>query len=158
MGAQLIDLALWLIGKPKVKNVRAHCYKIFSTTEVEDAALAVLETENNVVITVEVAWRLHLEKDMVYTHVYGKQGGAFMNPLRLLKDLHGNLVNVTPISTEKNVDIFRTGFEKEIRNFINVIKGEEEPVTPAEDGVYLMKLIDAIYDSARQGKEIVLEG
>jgi predicted dehydrogenase len=154
MGIQLIDLGLWLIDKPKIKNVRAFTYNIFKEGDVEDSALATIETENGTVITVEVSWRMHLEKDMNYTNVFGRAGGAFMNPLRLYKELHGKLVNMTPIDFESNVDVFKRSFENEMRNFINVIRDEEEPITPAEDGVYIMQIIDAIYKSASIGKQI----
>jgi len=158
MGIQLIDLALWLMGKPAVKYVRSFLYNIFENSDVEDSGLAVIETVDDAVITVEVSWRMHLEKDMNYTHVFGKQGGAFMNPLRLFKEMHGNLVNVTPVHTESNVDVFKSSFELEIRNFIEVIKGKTEPVTPAKDGEYIMRIMDAVYESARTGKQIDLEG
>jgi predicted dehydrogenase len=156
MGIQLIDLSLWLLGKPKVINVRAYSYNLFMEGDVEDSAVAIIETENNEVITVEVSWRMHLEKDMNYAHVFGKEGSAFMNPLRLYKELHGNLVNVTPVDFESNVDVFKKSFSNEMRNFINVLKGEEEPVTPIEDGVYLMKILDAIFKSAKIGQQIDL--
>jgi predicted dehydrogenase len=156
MGIQLIDLGLWLIDKPKVKNVRAFTYKIFMKGDVEDSAMATIETENGAVITVEVSWRMHLEKDMNYTNVFGRAGGAFMNPLRLYKELHGKLVNMTPIDFASNVDVFKRSFENEMRNFINVIKNEEAPVTPVEDGVYVMQVLDAIYKSASTGKQIDL--
>ena len=119
--------------------------------------MAVLQTENNVVITVEVAWRMHLEKDMHYTHVFGKQGSAFLNPLRLFKDMHGNLVNVTPVHSTASADVFKSAFAVEIHNFLDVIRGKSNPVTPAEDGIYLMRIIDAIYKSAEQGVQIDLE-
>jgi predicted dehydrogenase len=157
MGIQLIDLSLWLLGNPDVSNVRTYSYTIFGKPKVEDSALIVIETSKRVVITVEVAWRLHLERDMNYTHVFGQQGSAFMNPLRLHKELHGNLVNVTPVQENEHKDVFKSAFVKEIRNFVEVIKGEAEPVTPADDGVYIMNIIDAIYESASQGKQIVLE-
>lgn len=156
MGIQLIDLSLWLLGKPSLKSVTTYSYNIYMQSKLEDSALIVIETAQKAVITVEVAWRSHLEKDMNYTHVFGQQGGAFMNPLRLYKELHGNLVNVTPVQHMDKKDFFLSSFEKENRNFVDVIKGKTEPVTPAEDGVYIMTLIDAIYESAKQGKQIVL--
>jgi predicted dehydrogenase len=156
MGIQLIDLSLWLLGTPKVKNVRSHCYNLFMEGDVEDSALAIIHTENDETITVEVSWRMHLEKDMNYTHVFGREGSAFMNPLRLYRELHGNLVNVTPVDFESNVDVFKKSFVNEMRNFIQVIKGEDEPVTPIDDGVYLMKILDAIYQSAKSGQQIDL--
>ena len=156
MGIQLMDLSLWLLGNPKVKNVRAYSYNLFMEGDVEDSALAIIETVNDEAITVEVSWRMHLEKDMNYTHVFGKEGSAFMNPLRLYKELHGNLVNVTPVDFESNVDVFKKSFSNEMHNFIKALKGEEEPVTPIEDGLYLMKILDAIYKSAKNGQQIEL--
>ena len=157
IGIQLVDLALWLIGNPPVKNVRAHMYNLSSAGDVEDAAMAILQTKDDAVISVEVSWRLPLEKDISYTNVFGRQGSAFMNPLRLFKELHGNLVNVTPVYSEQGVDIFKSSFELEINNFIQVLQGKAKPITPVEDGVYLMRIIDAIYKSAAQGKQVDLE-
>ena len=154
LGLQLVDLALWLLDKPKVINVRSNFYTINKNYKVEDSALIVLQTETNVIITIETAWRMHLENDLLYTHVFGSQGGAFLNPLRINKEMHGNLVNVTPVQSNKNVDMFTNAFESEINNFVNVIKNKEEPVTPGVDGVYLMNLIEAIYKSATTGKQI----
>ncbi len=156
LGIQLLDLSLWLLGNPRVKNVRAYSYNLFNEGDVEDSALVVIQTENDEAITVEVSWKMHLEKDLNYTHIFGKEGSAFMNPLRLYKELHGNLVNVTPVDFESKVDVFKKSFHNEILNFINVLKGDEEPVTPIEDGVYIMKVVDAIYQSAQSGQQIDL--
>ena len=79
---------------------------------------------------------MHLENDLLYTHIFGKQGGAFLNPLRINKEMHGNLVNVTPVQSKKNIDMFTSAFESEINNFVNVIQNKEKPVTPGEDSIY----------------------
>lgn len=150
MGIQLIDLALWLIGNPEVSEITSYFYNMFVKGDVEDSALVVLRTQNNIAITIEIAWRMHIDKDLTYTHVFGSGGGAFLNPLRLNKELHGNLVNVTPIQEDKNVDLFKKAFENEIRNFVNVIKGEAKPVTPGTDGLKLMRIIDKIYKVAKK--------
>lgn len=154
MGIQLIDLSLWLLDKPKVTSVYTFTTNLLMKGDVEDSSLVVIQAGDNIVITIEVGWKMHLEKDMNYTHVFGQEGGAFMNPLRLYKELHGRLVNVTPIEMESSVDVFKKSFENEMRNFINVIKGEEKPVTPIEDGIYIMKIIDAVYQSAKLRKQI----
>jgi len=156
LGLQLIDLALWLLNKPKVINVRSNFYTNNKNFKVEDSALIIIKTEANVLITIETSWRMHLEKDLLYTHVFGTQGGAFLNPLRINKELHGNLVNVTPIHSNKNIDMFTNAFESEINNFIKAIQNKEKPITPGEDGIYLMKIIDSIYKSAELGKQVDL--
>lgn len=154
LGIQLIDLDLWLLGNPKIKQVKAYLYNLSNAGNVEDSGLVVIETENNVVVTVEVSWRMHLERSLSYTHFFGSEGGAFLNPLRLNKEMHGNLVNVSPMQIDMNVDIFKKAFESEIKNFVAVIKNESEPITPGRDGVYLMRIMDAVYESAATGKTI----
>jgi len=154
LGIQLIDLVLWLLGKPTIKSIHSYFNTSSSTRQAEESALVIMETMNQVVITLEVAWHFHMDKDVIYTNVFGPKGSALMNPLRLYKDLHGNLVNVTPVYDEANVDLYMAAFEKEIRNFIEVIQGQATPMTPIEDGVYLMEVIDLLYQSARQGKTV----
>jgi predicted dehydrogenase len=154
LGIQLIDLVLWLLDKPQIKSILSYFNTMSSTQQSEESALVIIETANRVIITVEVAWQFHMEKNMIYTNVFGQKGSALLNPLRLYKDLHGNLVNVTPIHDETDVDMYKSAFEKEIRNFIDVIKGEASPVTPIDDGVYVMEIIDLLYQSARQGKQV----
>jgi predicted dehydrogenase len=156
LGIQLIDLSLWLLGLPEIKNVRAYNYNTFTKSDTEDSALIVIETVTNVVVTIEVSWRMHQEQDMIYTNVFGREGGAFLNPLRLNKELHGNLVNVTPTQQGSGAELFKRGFENELNNFIECLQGRAKPVTPGEDGLYIMKIIDAIYESASTGQQVSL--
>jgi predicted dehydrogenase len=157
LGLPLIDLALWLLRKPKIKNVRTFGYNFALKKEVEDSALVVIETEGKVTITIEVAWRLHLEKDMHYFHIFGEKGSAFLNPLRLTKEIHDNLINVTPKPVQDKTDLMKRTYEKELRNFLNVIRGTEKEQSPGEDAVYLMQIIDAVYESAKCGCQIDTE-
>jgi predicted dehydrogenase len=154
MGLPLIDLALWLLNKPKIKNVRTLGYNVAYKKDVEDSALVVIETIDKVAIMVEVSWCIHLEKDMHYFHIFGEKGSAFLNPLRLNKEIHDNLINVTPKPVQNKTDLFKRTYEKEVNNFIKVIQGEEEAGSPGEDAIYLMRVIDAVYESHRKGCQV----
>ena len=156
LGIQLIDMALYLVNKPKIYSTRLFAYNIKPEYQVEDSALAVLETENGISMTFEMSWNLHLDHDVQYQHLFGKSGSAYLNPLRIQKDLHGNLVTVTPISEEKSRDRYLRAYEAEIRHFINVVKGEEENISSAQDAVETMKIIDALYQSMIDRNEIKL--
>ncbi|MEJ2545247.1 MAG: Gfo/Idh/MocA family oxidoreductase, partial [Calditrichaceae bacterium] len=140
IGSQLIDLALFLLGLPKIRSVRMYDYTIDPNAEVEEAALAVIETEAHTSITIEISWRMHMENDMIYTHLFGKIGSAYLNPLRIHKELHGNLVNVTPILAEKISDRYKKAYESEIKHFYKVIRKQEENLSSAKDAVYVMHL------------------
>ena len=47
-------------------------------------------------------------------------------------------------------------FNDELRNFSDAILGKAECRNPAEDGVEIMKILDAIYKSAECGHEVML--
>ncbi len=157
IGIQLIDLAMFLLNLPKIKKVRLFDYRLNPEINVEDAALAVIETESRISITIEVSWRMHLERDTIYTHIFGKQGSAYLNPLRINKELHGNLVNVTPMLVEQNIDQFKKAYENELVHFVDVINGDAKNMSSAGDAVYVMQILDALYESAKTGAEISLE-
>ncbi|MEJ2054858.1 MAG: Gfo/Idh/MocA family oxidoreductase [Calditrichaceae bacterium] len=156
IGTQLIDLAFYLMKFPKIRSVRMYDYTVNPDAEVEEAALAVIETEAHTTITIEISWRMHTDKDMIYTHFFGKNGSAYLNPLRIHKDLHGNLVNVTPLLSQKTTDRYKKAYENEIKHFYNCIRGKEKNLSPAEDALSVMKIIDALYKSAAEKKEIFL--
>jgi len=157
MGTQMIDLALYLTGLPKIKSVQFYDYKINPELEVEDAALAVIHTVSGTTITIEISWRMHMENDMVYTHIFGKNGAAYLNPLRINKELHGNLVNVTPMLSESTADRYTKAYEREIRHFTKVVRGEEKNKSSALDAFYIMRIIEALYESGRTGHEVLID-
>ena len=97
---------------------------------------------------------MHLEKDTVYTNIFGKNGAAKLNPLRIYKEMHGNLVNVSPLDQHSKIDQYRKAYSKELRHFVKVVKGEEENMSSAYDALKVMQIIDALYESASRGEEI----
>ena len=48
-------------------------------------------------------------------------------------------------------------FDSEIRHFISCITDGVSCIAPAQDGVDMMKILCAIYESARTGHEVVIE-
>ena len=45
-------------------------------------------------------------------------------------------------------------FEREIKGFIDAVNGDAPCIATAEDGVELMRIIDAIYESAATGRSV----
>ena len=52
---------------------------------------------------------------------------------------------------------FGPAFGAEIRGFVDASEGKCECLAPAEDGVWLMKIIDAIYKSAKTGASVEIK-
>ncbi|HBE12704.1 MAG TPA: oxidoreductase, partial [Clostridiales bacterium] len=48
-------------------------------------------------------------------------------------------------------------FAKEINHYVNCLLDGIECLSPAKDGVEIMRILDAIYESAALGHEIILQ-
>lgn len=152
LGFQMIDLALWVMGGPKVASVTASVHRP-AKNEVEDSATAFLRLENGATLTMELTWGLLMEKDFAYLNVFGSGGAALLNPFRVHKGMHGTLVNVTPtLDTSRNQ--YKQSIEAQITHFIDALRKGQRPMGHADEIVPVMELMDAIYRSAEQGKEV----
>jgi predicted dehydrogenase len=155
MGIVILDLALWMMGYPSIEKVTAQTY-YHETESVEDSAVAMLGMANGTTITIEVSWSLNVEDDFFYCNVFGRNGSARLNPLRLNKQMHGSLVNMTPAKVEKPHSLFKRSYENEIRHFVGAARGLHPVTSTGEEALHRMKIVEAIYESARTGRQIMI--
>jgi predicted dehydrogenase len=82
LGVHLVDLALWALDNPGVRDVSG---KLFSggerlrdqATQVEDYAVASVELDTGAIVQLTCSWRLHAGCDaMISASFYGTQGGV----------------------------------------------------------------------------------
>jgi predicted dehydrogenase len=156
LGIVMLDAALWVMNFPEVVSVSAVNYNHAFQT-VEDSSFFMLRCANNATITIEASWTLHREEDLFYCNVYGTEGSSSINPLKILKRMHGTLVNVTPLKIETPANIFKKSIEYELKNFINSIRNNSKIISTGEEALARLKIIDAIYKSAKLGKEIIFK-
>ena len=155
LGVQLFDLCLWINGNPALKSVSCNMFNKASGLEVEDSAAVQLVCAGGETINVEVTWSLMTEKEVTYTNIFGTDGGALLNPLRIHKELAGNLVNVTP---DKPIDRkqIRKSYENELQHFADCLLSGIKCRSSIDDSIHSMKALDAAYRSASTGKQIRL--
>jgi predicted dehydrogenase len=70
--------------------------------------------------------------------------------------MHGNLVNVTPVSVDTPQTIHRKSYQTELRHWLLVLRGLHPVISTGEESVQRMKVVDAMYKSAKIGKAVVL--
>lgn len=83
LGVHLVDLALWLLGSPKVVEVSSHLFAqgrpLASRETAEDYAVATLVLEGGTVVRLACSWKLPAGQDAVISAAfYGTGGGAEM--------------------------------------------------------------------------------
>jgi len=152
LGVPLLDQALWLLGCRKVRRVAGSAHFLSKKREVEDSAIVLLQMEDEITLTIEVSWTLLFEKDFTYFNVFGDNGSALLNPLKIYKRMHGEIVNVTP-SVEASKNAFKLSFHLQAEHFVESIRKGKDPIFRAEEGLEMARIIDAIYKSARKKKE-----
>ena len=155
LGVPALDLALWVLGYPEVERVTA-------TTrgdgfDVEEEAHLFAVTKDGVAVTLTASWRLHAPEDRHRLWIFGSDGGARRSPLSIYRQVGGRTVDVTPRQPipRGGEDLFTNGFRRLLDEFVRVAAGTAAARPPSEQ-VILMKLIEAAYDSAREGREVKL--
>ncbi len=153
LGTPLVDLSMWITALQPSAAVSCAVYGKKGKDGVEDSGCAMIRFEGGACLMLEVNWNLRDERDVVYLQVYGSKGAGVLTPLQLHKSIRGVLVNVTPtISKTKNY--YKESYQAEIDHFIQCVRKQKEPVTSGKEALGVMKIMDAMYESASSGKEV----
>lgn len=157
LGIQLLDLVWWLLDRPNPIGVKAFSYWVDKEMQVEDFCVSCISFLQNTAYSMEVSWDFPVDKDIFSLEIVGDTGTAAINPLKLQKMWHGQLVNITPNVKEDRTRIFKNSYENEINHFINYILGREEKLeSPIQEAVRVLTMIDALYKSIAIKKEVAL--
>lgn len=173
IGVHAIDLCWYLMGKPKVKSVSGNTYEKLgnrshienfafyqaadydaSHNTVEDMANALIRFENGASLLVDVSFTLHAKQNSALINLFGEQGGAEIEPtLSIVTERHNTILNIEPQISSPGFD-FQGAFNNEINHFVDSCLGLAENISPVEDGVEMTKILNAVYQSAAEGREI----
>ena len=172
LGVHVIDLVRYLMGNPQpVSACGATFYKLgdrrniitpkaYSATvtsnkdicDVEDLAVALIKFENGAVLNLQTGFSLNVEKDQTSIELFGTKGGVKLDPeIKIYTEMNNYMTDVAIVGAS-NFD-FAGAFRNEIYGFIDAVLGRAPVIAPAEDGVALMRILDAVYRSAQTGKE-----
>jgi predicted dehydrogenase len=110
--------------------------------------------DNGLVLTVEASFNLNIKEDSSDIQLFGTKGGTKIgDTTEFFTDMNGEFINITPAGGGAQFQ-FTQSFNAEIAHFIDCVQYGVPCRAPAEDGVILMKMIDAIYKSAETGHEV----
>jgi predicted dehydrogenase len=172
LGVHMIDLCRYLMGKPKAVSVfgttfdklgprnnvkmlnRYRPMDAGNICDVEDFASAMIRFDNGCVLAVEVSFTLHTANEKLYCEIFGTESGAEVAPgFKIAGTMDGYNVDITPVFSEDK-NLFQSMFDRQVAHFADCVKGTAQCISPIEDGVELMKILDGIYKSAETGREV----
>ena len=122
---------------------------------VEEAMLVQLNCASNVVFNFDVSGVYVGEEERWWFETLSARGSTRLAPLRVVKELHGRPTDVSPRGAAARESAFIQSYRAELAHFVAVIAGESEYEVPT-DQVALHRIVEAIYKSADEGREIKL--
>ncbi|HEV8148546.1 MAG TPA: Gfo/Idh/MocA family oxidoreductase [Gemmatimonadales bacterium] len=155
LGLTMVDLCLWLAGNPTPSRVSANLSKPKGERGVEQSGSAFVVCEEGLAIFVDVTWRHIGERERFGVGIRGSKGTAGINPLHVWKELNGVPQDVSPTGSLSRESAFTASFRAEWAHFLAAIAGDAK-VPPLSQHITLLKVIDAIYKSAAEGKDVSL--
>ncbi|WP_270815304.1 Gfo/Idh/MocA family protein [Hungatella effluvii] len=183
IGTHALDITLWCMDNYDVDRVSGSVFyklgglkqategNLFGpwdpeTYEVEDSAMGYITMKNGAAISLEASWALNiLESREASTTLCGTAAGAEIhsgmsygkNELIYNRGRNGQLMEET-ISPVGGVAYFGGGGGEEgtidCRQWLEALQNGTEPLVKPEEALGVTKVLDAIYKSAKEGKEI----
>ena len=177
LGVHALDMALYLLGEPEILTVSATTYAELGKSgkgvdlrsrksgsgnafEVEDLATAFLRLSSGATLLLEASWATNSSAgDDFGVTLYGTDGGAeikvknynWQDTLNIYTDVAGVPASIQPQVPKGE------GHITVVRDFVQHIIEGNWSLHNGTEGLRRVRVIDACYASALQGREVVLQ-
>jgi predicted dehydrogenase len=176
IGTHALDLTLWLMGNYEVQSVKGSVYRKLADREnaanawgpwdpkeftVEDSAFAFITMKSGASIFLESSWALNsLFAEEAKCTLFGSEAGADMfGGLRINGEKNSRLYTQTIELQGGGVAFYEGKSEKpqhiEAAQWIDAVINDKQPTVLPEQALVVSEVLEAIYESAKTGREIV---
>jgi predicted dehydrogenase len=170
IGVHVLDLSLFLMNNFEPVSVVGATYTKFgnrglgeggwglsdrtdTTFDVDDFASAFIRLSNGATVTLDTTWACHqAASNIENVEIFGTEGGATVRPAKLYRGSAG-LPSTYEIVDELKIAL-KMPHEDRFHNFINHLRGEEELCVTTDQALAVQKILDAVAESNRTGKEV----
>ncbi|HLV80091.1 MAG TPA: Gfo/Idh/MocA family oxidoreductase [Chthonomonadaceae bacterium] len=168
IGVHILDLTLWLMGHPRPTAVSGVTYQKFGKRDdvvgfmgqwdyknftVEDMAAGLVRFENGATVVLESSFVANLKEEVHNTTLLGTKGGATTSPLSITQERHKSVFTYEPQIPNKNINTHYA----EMKAFVECVRDKKEPLVTGEHGLMVAQIVDALYKSAEEGREVPVE-
>lgn len=177
LGVHMIDLSMWLMGNPRPVAVVGSTYSKFADSnadpdslnaqygetqaegiyDVEDLAMGYIRFDNGASLQIEFSWASNVEKEHRFVELRGTKAGCTWDDDGLgTLEVYGEEADGTLYDLKPVFDTAIDGHAKNIRHFLDVLTDGREPDFKPQQGVDMIRILRAVYESAETGKEVLL--
>lgn len=181
LGVHLIDLVMHVTGQRDVTRVSGSCTGTFGSPpkgyvynemwagppnldgvfDVDDGVVGLIRFANGMTLDMHITWAANLpDKSLRDGIVFlGDKGGLFLdlwnNTLDIATEQHGRLVDWQPQFPPG--DAWEAAWNGEHVAFAHAVKTREQPEASAAHGRAVQAVLDAMYQSSDEGREVGVE-
>lgn len=174
IGVHALDLALHLMDNWEPTCVLGRAYEKFGHRgigeggwgksdrdqsikfDVDDFATALINFKNGATLDLTVSWVAHQESpDIMNIEFFGTEGGANLNPPKLFRMGSTNPKDYEIVVPQSFAP--KKTYSNRQNNWIDTILGTDKPFCTVEQALVVQKLLDAIYESSKTGREVKIE-
>lgn len=169
IGVHALDRCLYLMGEFEAVAVSGMTYSKFGTRgkgsgtwgkseiapgrpfDVDDLSVALIKLKSGRTVLLETSWAAHQpERDINSTQLFGTEAGLTFPPLTLHRETRtgysSELVNLLAPKVATNRMV----------HFIDCLLGKAKPYVLPQQSLGIQRILDAIYRSAKTGREVRL--
>jgi predicted dehydrogenase len=173
IGVHMLDVTLYLMGNPKPVSVVGSTYRKFGDQpegknrvwavadpngkfDVEDMATAFVKLDNGATLSLDVSWAANIERETCFVNLMGTRAGCSLENeegMTIYTEKHGELLNIRP-QVKFDGDEARVNMWQ---HFIDCVRNGKEPISSPEQGMFVNKILDALYESSRTGDQVKIK-
>jgi predicted dehydrogenase len=176
IGVHMLDMVLYALHFPKIAAVRGEAQMVHGpqgrglggwgmdrvpggTFDVDDLSVIHLRLAEGGLVTIEVTWAFYGRNEERIQLAGSEMGADFFpnlygekEPLRLFRDEPSGPVELIPSLPRSDERVWGLGPVR----FVEACRGDAEPIANGEDGLAILRLLDATNRSAAEGREVTL--
>jgi predicted dehydrogenase len=180
LAVHMLDLTMYLMGNPEPATCMASTYSVFGPKmealgpwgtpnpkgvfDVEDMAVGMIKFAGGQTILLEASWGSRVKREWVYSTLCGTRAGASLERVFAFDGVDDSSIDTLEVFTQEHgVPVNRSlivepdpamGRINAVKHFCDCLVGGQAPISPGADGLRIMRILDAMYESARKGKAV----
>ncbi len=158
MGVHAIDTVRFLLGDPAPAAVYAQLSTRFGDYDVDDLGVIVITWVGGAVSVIESGWwNPHMDGPEASTQLFGTKGYASLFPTQLTRiEDHEPQPTESLAFPERKEHCDQHIYDGQMAELVAAVVEDRDPIPGDEHGIAVMRICDAAYLSAKEGRVIAL--
>lgn len=177
LGVHALDAVWFLAGCPRPLSASAHLGRYFGPpgTDVEDSGFAFLRFEGDLSVALELAWAINMSDagaeavgwtglEATNTTLHGTRAALQITPPRLFdvdprdeKVHRQSPLPALPPDAFTGLPYPTESFARQLTDFCRAVRTGDPPTNNVDQALDLMRMLDAIYRSSAEGREVRID-